>query len=99
MWLLSARSVSCLRAALLVATLAGGASSVGAQCAMCRTTLAQSEEGKQVAEGLNRGIVFLLVIPALLVSGFAIGLGRQLTRTKDELSAQAPVQSPEMRTK
>lgn len=37
-----------------------------AQCAMCRAVL-ESEEGQKAAEGINNGIVYLMVIPYLLV--------------------------------
>lgn len=43
------------------------------QCAMCRAAL-ESEEGGVKAEGINNGIVYLMVIPYILVAaaGFAI---------------------------
>lgn len=42
--------------------------STQAQCAMCRAVL-ESEEGQSAAEGINNGIVYLMVIPYLLVGG------------------------------
>ena len=44
-----------------------------AQCAMCRASL-QGEEAQAQAEGMNNGIVFLMIIPYVLVAaaGFAI---------------------------
>lgn len=44
-----------------------------AQCAMCRAAL-QSEESTAQAEGINDGIVYLMIIPYVLVAiaGFAI---------------------------
>ena len=44
-----------------------------AQCAMCRAAL-ESEESTAQAEGINNGIVFLMVLPYILVAiaGFAI---------------------------
>lgn len=42
--------------------------SSNAQCAMCRAVL-ESEEGQGAAEGINDGIVFLMVIPYILVFG------------------------------
>ncbi len=44
-----------------------------AQCAMCRAAL-QGEEAQAKAEGINNGIVFLMVIPYVLVAaaGYAI---------------------------
>ena len=38
-----------------------------AQCPMCRTALIVSEEGGQLAAGFNRGILFLVRIPFLIV--------------------------------
>ncbi len=40
---------------------------VFAQCAMCRTGLVNSPEGQALAGGFNRGILFLLSVPFLLV--------------------------------
>lgn len=42
--------------------------STQAQCAMCRAVL-ESEEGQSAAEGINNGIVYLMVIPYVLVGG------------------------------
>lgn len=44
-----------------------------AQCAMCRAAL-QSEESTAQAEGINDGIVYLMIVPYVLVAiaGFAI---------------------------
>lgn len=44
-----------------------------AQCAMCRAAL-QGEEATAKAEGINNGIVFLMVVPYVLVAaaGYAI---------------------------
>lgn len=39
-----------------------------AQCAMCRAVL-ESEEGQSAAEGVNNGIVYLMIIPYLLIGG------------------------------
>lgn len=46
---------------------------VEAQCAMCRAAL-ESEEGTAQAEGINDGIVYLMIVPYVLVAiaGFAI---------------------------
>lgn len=40
---------------------------LNAQCAMCRAAL-ESEEGTAQAEGINDGIVYLMVIPYILVA-------------------------------
>ena len=47
-----------------------------AQCAMCRAVL-ESEEGQKTAEGINNGIVYLMLIPYLLVGGLGYFLYRQ----------------------
>jgi hypothetical protein len=36
------------------------------QCSMCRAVL-QSEEGQQTAKGINKGILYLMSIPYILV--------------------------------
>ena len=38
-----------------------------AQCPMCRTALIVSEEGRQLAAGFNRGILFLASIPFVAI--------------------------------
>ena len=37
-----------------------------AQCAMCRAVL-ESEDGQSTAEGINNGILYLMVVPYLLI--------------------------------
>jgi len=39
---------------------------MNAQCAMCRAVL-ESEEGQSAAEGINNGILYLMIIPYILV--------------------------------
>ena len=41
-----------------------------AQCAMCRAVL-ESEEGQSTAQGVNDGIMYLMLIPYVLVGGVA----------------------------
>jgi Na+/H+ antiporter NhaC len=36
------------------------------QCSMCRAVL-ESEEGQETAKGINKGILYLMAIPYLLV--------------------------------
>lgn len=43
---------------------------------MCRAVL-ESEEGQKTAEGINNGIVYLMLIPYLLVGGLGYFLYRQ----------------------
>ncbi|MFD2552056.1 hypothetical protein ACFSQP_09535 [Bizionia sediminis] len=54
--------------------------SAEAQCAMCRAVL-ESAEGQAQAEGINKGIVYLMAIPYLLVGGIGIAIYRNF-RTK-----------------
>lgn len=39
---------------------------VSAQCVMCRTAI---EDDKDVAEGMNSGILYLMVIPYIILAG------------------------------
>lgn len=49
-----------------------------AQCAMCRAVL-ESEEGQSTAEGVNNGIVYLMVIPYVLIGGLAFYIYKKLS--------------------
>ncbi len=42
-----------------------------AQCAMCRTGLMNSPEGRAWASGFNRGILFLLAVPFVIIGSLA----------------------------
>lgn len=55
-----------------------------AQCAMCRAVL-ESEEKSGTAEGINNGIIYLMIFPYLLIAGvgYAIYKMRQKARTED----------------
>lgn len=55
--------------------------SVEAQCAMCRAVL-ESEDGQNAAKGFNDGIVYLMIIPYLLVSGIGYIIYRKFFKTK-----------------
>ncbi|MBN4046925.1 hypothetical protein JYU05_00095 [bacterium AH-315-P13] len=50
---------------------------VEAQCAMCRAVL-ESEEGQTTAEGINKGIVYLMAFPYILVGGLGYFIYRKL---------------------
>ena len=60
-----------------------------AQCSMCRTTLTQSEEGRELASGLNRGILFLLAVPLLVVGSGVIAFRMHERRSKALRSREA----------
>ncbi len=48
-----------------------------AQCAMCRAVL-ESEEGQKTAEGINNGIIYLMLIPYILVGGLGVIIYKKL---------------------
>lgn len=52
-----------------------------AQCAMCRAVL-ESEESQSAAEGINDGILFLMVIPYLLVGTMGYFIYRTYYKAK-----------------
>ncbi len=52
-----------------------------AQCAMCRAVL-ESEEGKTAAEGINDGIVYLMIIPYILVGGIGYYIYKRYSALK-----------------
>ncbi len=56
-------------------------STSNAQCAMCRAVL-ESEESQSAAEGVNDGIMYLMVIPYLLVGGIGFMIYWKYFRTK-----------------
>ncbi|MCK0108511.1 hypothetical protein MWU58_04350 [Flavobacteriaceae bacterium S0825] len=52
-------------------------SNVEAQCAMCRAVL-ESEDGQKTAQGINNGIVYLMLIPYILIGGIGFVIYRKL---------------------
>lgn len=50
---------------------------VEAQCAMCRAAL-ESEADNSQAEGINKGIIYLMAIPYILVLGLFFFIYRRL---------------------
>ena len=48
-----------------------------AQCAMCRAVL-ESNDNTAVAEGINKGIVYLMAIPYLIVAALAFIVYRKM---------------------
>jgi hypothetical protein len=78
----------CIAAALSVAL----AEPLAAQCAMCGTAVQSSDEGMQMAGGLNAGILYLLAVPYLLAGGFAVVIYRSTrkkrTMTRPEYTIQ-----------
>lgn len=56
-----------------------------AQCAMCRAVL-ESEEGGAKAEGINNGIVYLMIFPYLLVGGVGVAVYRSRKKAREQES-------------
>ena len=56
--------------------------SAQAQCSMCRTALESSPEGKGMAASFNRGILFLLGIPYIMVSTVGVVVYRGYRKKK-----------------
>lgn len=58
---------------LALAISIGGGSQVNAQCSMCSANAEQSvKNGNTQGAGLNNGILYLLAIPYLLITGVGI---------------------------
>ncbi len=53
-----------------------------AQCAMCRAVL-ESEEGGEMAKGVNNGIMYLMIFPYLLVGGIGYIIYRNRKKAKE----------------
>jgi hypothetical protein len=58
-----------------------------AQCAMCRTGLLNSEEGRMLIGGFNSGILLLLAVPILI---FAFVLFQLWRATRRQSSGRRP---------
>ncbi|WBL22000.1 hypothetical protein [Zunongwangia sp. HRR-M8] len=54
-----------------------------AQCAMCRAVL-ESEASQNAAEGINDGILYLMVFPYLLVGGLGYYIYRSYRKSKSQ---------------
>lgn len=52
-----------------------------AQCAMCRAVL-ESSENQATAEGINNGIMYLMVFPYLAIGGIAYFVYRSYKKNK-----------------
>ena len=55
-----------------------------AQCAMCRAVI-ESDESGVVAEGINNGILYLMVFPYILVGGIGYIIYRSRKKRKVNL--------------
>lgn len=52
-----------------------------AQCAMCRAVL-QNGESQNMAEGVNNGILYLMIFPYLLMGGVGYYIYRMMRSNK-----------------
>ncbi|WP_439152325.1 hypothetical protein [Winogradskyella sp.] len=59
----------------------GGLLKSNAQCAMCRAVL-ESEESQSAAEGINDGILFLMIVPYLLVGTIGYFVYKTYSKSK-----------------
>lgn len=56
-----------------------------AQCSMCRAVL-ESEDSQLAAQGINDGIVYLMIFPYLLIGGIAFFIYRSVKNKKTPTS-------------
>lgn len=56
-----------------------------AQCAMCRAVL-ESEESGSAAEGINNGIIYLMIFPYLLIAGVGYAIYRMRKKAREAKS-------------
>lgn len=53
-----------------------------AQCSMCRAVL-ESQGSREAAEGINNGILYLMVIPYLLIAGIGFFIYRSRKKASE----------------
>ncbi len=53
---------------------------ISAQCAMCRAVVEQG--GEEMAEGINYGIIYLMIFPYLIIGGSIYFLYRNWKKSK-----------------
>lgn len=61
---------------------------VVAQCSMCRTALTGSAEGRDLAQGFNRGIVFLASVPFLIAGTLALLIFQSTRHAADRVDTK-----------
>jgi hypothetical protein len=66
--------------ALAAALLTLAASPAAAQCAMCKTALAGSPEGRAIGAQFNQAILLMLAAPYLVMGGFVLAVYRRRLR-------------------
>lgn len=75
------KKIMLLTLVLLSLTIIGTHDMQG-QCAMCGATVQSAGEEEGMIAGLNKGILYLLAIPYLIVMGFAVVIVRSIRRKK-----------------
>lgn len=79
-----------LPAAAALVLLGLAAQPAAAQCAMCATTVANSEEGRALAGSLNSAILLMLAAPYAVFGTFAaVFFRRRIRHHLSELAARA----------
>lgn len=61
------------------------------QCAMCRTALLSSPEGRALAEGFRYGIIFLLAAPYAILGSIAVGVVRHFRKKNADETSRSPI--------
>jgi hypothetical protein len=65
---------------LVVAVLFAAAGPLAAQCAMCKTVLTQSAEGRAMTDSLNRAILLMIAAPYAVFAAVGAALFRDRIR-------------------
>lgn len=71
---------------VIVFAMAFSVQDVNAQCAMCRAVL-ENNADNSVAEGINDGIVYLMIFPYLLMGGLGYYIYRTHRKQKQQKQA------------
>lgn len=69
---------------LLIVAIISTSFTVNAQCSMCRAVVENNSEN--LAEGLNNGILFLMVFPYLFIGGIGYLLYKKFKSNQAEFS-------------
>ncbi len=67
---------------LLIAAVAWTTTAYAQGCAMCKTALEQSPEGRAMAKSFDYGILFLMGFPYAMISAAGIAIYRAYSRNK-----------------
>lgn len=75
------------RAILILVILLVFSAEATAQCSMCRAVL-ESQASQNTAEGINQGIMYLMVFPYLLMAGVGYFIWRSRKKIREEEAGQ-----------